>query len=313
MNKKKYNFYNPSIHRGIFPIRVLTNNIIDWFENQVPNFLNELKYEVENNNLKRGISYHITETKIENISFIDSDRNIHLFENYNQFLWSYCYSILVFFDNGIHSQIKGNEYNGKIDLTNKKVILSRKVIVKGIKLFSVFDNKNFYELPNPEYYNENDKDYVEKTNGLFLGAILFIMLHEYSHHYLGHFEDPNIENRIKNEIEADENALSLIQETFNKETGRTIKYGIALGLSSLLFSSNSLEGGEEHPDIDIRIENILSKMDIDEKDNIWGMVSVSLLWWAEFFNKDIDLPDSLENYKKLFKELKKELAYTKYQ
>ena len=298
---KIHNNYNPDTHEGFLPIRVLSYNIIDWFENAIPGFLDEMKFEVETNELKSGISYHIQEEVIVESSNIDPQRTFHIYENYNQFLWTLCYSLIVLFDEGIQKPFIENRYDGKFDFSNKHIKESFQLLNEGLGLFKKYDPLQFYILPNPEKYNDDDKNYVEKANGLFVSALLFILTHEYSHHLLGHLDKHSTNDESKkDEIVADEYSFSIISKSFGSEKGFSLKYGIILGLISLIFFDDTMYGGDKHPDPDHRLINILSKMSLDEKDNLWGVASLSILLWIEYYHKNIVLPSMFNSYKELF-------------
>ena len=102
---RKYDNYNPATHNGYLPIRTLQHNLIDWFENVTPDFLQEIFYETEFNGLQKGIGYKIERQPITESSEITPQRKIWLYENYNQFLWTVSYSLIVLFDEGIQIPI----------------------------------------------------------------------------------------------------------------------------------------------------------------------------------------------------------------
>ena len=66
-------------------------------------------------------------------------------------------------------------------------------------------------------------------------------------------------------------------------------------------------GDDEHPDPDDRLNIMLNKMNLDEKDSLWGIASMSILLWADYYKKEFTIPTSFINYKELFEYVKSHL------
>ena len=229
-----YDNYNPATHFGNLPVRVLQHNIISWFENISPDFLDEAQYEIESNGLKKGIAYNIDKLPITVSAEINSDKTILLYENYNQFLWAVCYSLIVLFDEGIQIPILTGKYNGIIDYDNIHIRRAISTFKEGFNLFKSYNDFVFFELPNPEKYNEYEKEYIEKANGLFCAAMTFTMLHEFGHQYYGHLEsNPTLEDSKNDELNADDFAFDKFEMKFTSEYSSTLKLGIIASLVSL--------------------------------------------------------------------------------
>ena len=116
-----YDFYNYQIHKGYLPIRVLSHNFAEWFFNISPDFKAEFNFEVISNNLIEKITVNIIKSNIDEIAFIDKNTGITIHENFNQFLWSLCYSTFLIFDEGIQKPSIDKEFNGKVDFSNEIV------------------------------------------------------------------------------------------------------------------------------------------------------------------------------------------------
>lgn len=75
-------------------------------------------------------------------------------------------------------------------------------------------------------------------------------------------------------------AISFIQTEYNSAWGRTYKAGIATTLAALLLmGEDSISGGGTHPDMDVRIENLVTKLELHEMDLLWGYLGVALRLW----------------------------------
>lgn len=297
----RFDFYDPGIHEGELPVRVLEQNIIFWFEKITPDFISDVKFEVETNSLDPAIQYHVDPNPITEIANISPDRRIHIYENFNEFLWTVCYSIMVLFDEGIQQPIIEGKFTGHMDLANPIIIGAYDVFQGGLTLKSKYDVKLFFDLPNPEKYLELEKFYVEKTNGAFVGAMTFVLLHEFAHQYLGHLSYYTFGDSAKDdEINADAYAIQKMSESFDTDKGATYKVGIVLGLCSLILLSRSLRGGTNHPDPEDRIKLALEKLNPDQYHYLWGYAGFALQLWQIEYGIRLDIPDEFEDHRDSF-------------
>lgn len=298
---RQYDNYNPSTHQGELPVRVLPFNFLEWFENITPEFKDELNAEIKYNGLQAGIKYNINKTKITDCACINSKRQIELYENFNQFLWCICYSLLVLFDESIQKPLMAGKYTGKFDFENPSIRRSVDLFNNGFDLLHTYKDSHFFQLPNPEKYNEQDKFYIEKANGVFTAAMTFILLHEFAHQYFGHLDyDPTSAQSKLDEQNADDFAINKISYNFSSKRGSTYKLGIVAGISSLILLDKSINGGNTHPDTDDRLRLAIDKFDLEKLDNLWGVASLTFRLWAIKYNIEINYPSSIETYKQLF-------------
>ena len=297
---EEFDFYNPAIHKGELPVRVLPYNFLDWFENITPNFKEEAKNEIDFNGLKAGISYHINRSHIIECACINADRRIELYENFNQYLWCICYSLIVLFDESMQKPMLAKKNTGKFDFENPKVSKAIDVFNNGFDLLITYKDLQFFKLPNPEKYNEYDKFYIERTNGVYTAAMTFILLHEFAHNYYGHLDYQTSKDSKKDEFNADAYAIKKISHNFSSERGATYKFGIVAGISSLIILDKSLSGSDTHPDTDERLKVALEKMLLDDFDNLWGVASLTYILWSLKYNIELNLPLIIDSYKDLF-------------
>jgi len=299
---QQYDFYDPVHHIGNLPVRVLPYTYIDWFQNVTPDFLEELKSEIEYNDLNRNLLHNTKRTKIIETASISSSNVIELNENFNQYLWCICYSLMVIFIEGIEKPMYARTYNGLFDTSNSYLTRANDVFNNGFALLSTYKDKEFFALPNPEKYDENDKSYIEMANGIFAAAMTFILLHEYAHNYYGHvkFSSTSLES-IKDEFLCDEFAIDKIGYNFSSDKSYVYKFGIIAGISSLMIMNKSLSGGDTHPDNDARLKVAIEKMNlVGPDDPLWGVASMAFLFWTTKHNVKLDLPPVVDNYKELF-------------
>ncbi len=76
----KQSHYDPKKHEGQQPIRVLSDNIIHWFENTYLDFKDEIIHEINHNGLQKGVSYIIGEERISEVAYVGVDKEITIKE-----------------------------------------------------------------------------------------------------------------------------------------------------------------------------------------------------------------------------------------
>lgn len=115
----------------------------------------------------------------------------------------------------------------------------------------------------------------------YIGGMCFIMAHEFSHNFLGHTHYPeNQEVTIEDEMNADESALSFISTEFSGKFGLTYKVGIANVLCALLLmGQDTISSDGAHPHMDVRIANIMNKLELSHEDMLWGYVGCAIRMW----------------------------------
>lgn len=308
-----FSYFNPHTHSGLLPVRVLQQNFVHGFEHVNPNFLETLKYEVDFNNLKPNILYECPTQIIIDCAHIDSYHKIHIFENFLQFVWSMCYSFPVLFDEAIHIPLRDKHFTGVLDLSNVDIKSTLELYKAALSLLKKYEEQIFFDLPNPEKYYLSSKQRIEQANAISVSATVFVLLHEFAHHYLGHLDSfASGPNAKKEEIAADNLAFDNITFEGKAEEIHTRKVGIIIGVGSLILLDDSMSGCEFHPDPDKRLKNMLDKMSLSEMDNIWGIASMICLLWAHSYNKTLILLPQYECYEALFLDIYKKIQTLKY-
>lgn len=133
-----------------------------------------------------------------------------------------------------------------------------------------------------------------KVNSLYVYGISFILLHEFSHHSLGH--EILTDGTLKDEVEADNNAFWAMYSDLTESERTTAMHGILCALVTLLFTNTKLEDDGIHPK---PIERIFDFYDImkDESPKFAGILC-HLLWaWAVYTNiQDDNFPKNEDSY-----------------
>lgn len=302
--------------RGFLPVRVLCPNLGELLFNITPDFRGLYQFEFSNG-LHDKIIYNLDRRPIKDVaklriivneSILDKSQKqeIVLFENFNQYLWNLCYSLLVLFDKGIHEPRLAGIY--KETFVDAPIVKQAwKVFQAGLSLRNSYDRNLFFNLPNPEINKK--QEYILKSNSIYLAALNFIFLHEFGHQSYGHhtYVSSNDESK-EDEHLVDEFAIDVMSNHFNSTNGPTLKTGILMGALSLFFLDKGLSDGEDHPDKDIRLKVIIEQLELDELSNLWGIASLSINLWMNDFNHDIKIPQSGDTYKELFYEILNELS-----
>lgn len=296
----------PENSHGTQPVRVLENNVLQFFEKTNKKFLAQLTSDVENLDLKAGIKYFNEETRLTEIAYINSNKQIHIQETFLSYIWCISYCLVTIFD--IHVLLPRK--NNNIDNNKNKLLEKFDFLKYGLSLINKFSEWNIDKFPNPQKYLKKDKLYIEKTNSVFLHAVNFVLCHEYSHFALGHvdksiklmFEGKEItpEDNKVDEINADYKAIQLLLEhPKTKIIKKNIEYGIVAGVCSLIFL-DKIGKKNNYPDPEIRLKNALEQLTLKDNDLHWGLASLALKIWIDRQGETLHLPDVVDTYKECF-------------
>ena len=225
---------------------------------------------------------------------------------------SICYSLIVLFDESYQKPKLLGGTCGIFDNSNPYVRRALAVLDNGIDLLRTYKDWQFFQLPNPEKYNEYDKSYIEAANGVYTAAMTFILLHEYAHQFCGHLDYlPSSMESKADELSADEYAIEKFSYNRPEDRWRTLQYGIVSAILALFLLSDCLSGGEDHPDIDDRLESALKKLGLEELDNAWGLSALALRLWANKYDVELGPANFEKSYKEQFEEVLKEIREAK--
>lgn len=130
-----------------------------------------------------------------------------------------------------------------------------------------------------------------RVNSLYVYAMTFILLHEFSHHSLGH--DLKTGGSVDDEIAADYSAFWAMYSDLEDKEQRTAKRGILCALVSLLFLNKDLKDDGIHPR---PIERIFTYYDLmqDEGEDYSALLCYLLYAWTVYV-KDDEMPALTES------------------
>ena len=266
------------VHNGNQPIRVLKYNITGRLVDRDKEYIEKL---LMNSKLDDKIKY-----RGENLSlserqtpFIDENGTISIHETFLSYIWIICYYFFVLYE---------------------EILVIPDAIRMGKK-------------PRKEH----NKELCERAKELFdYGISLiktysdwvmnFILYHEIAHAELEHIkkrkENNLTDDDVKEiELEADRKAADRI--LLSKESQEKTELSIVIGVASLIFFKNNLSGGKWHPDINIRLNNIINVFEPNNEHPFWAILCLVLKNWSNQFNLGLDERGSYDNYKQLYDHL----------
>jgi hypothetical protein len=276
-------------HLGTQPIRVLNNMNLYMFMNTHPGFNGELITAIEKHGLAKKIDIKYGESKIERTPYIDNDsKAITLDETFLSYLWCVCHTIYMIYLQTVNfprvNKIAGfDKYHISSELLSKAYELFD--YAKSLIIF--FDKWDIDNMPNPERYLAENRDYIEQPNMFYAEAIKFILCHEYVHaiRHIDKIKSTNYEHShyIEFEREADYEAIELMKRGMSAESSvHPVSIGVTLGILSMFFFKATTKA-LRHPNTEDRLVQALVQLDLDDDSPCWGLALVGLKLWSEQF------------------------------
>jgi hypothetical protein len=251
---------------GDQPIRVYT---------QLEFLFNDIKVEFSNrfpgNTIKSLKLSYLT----ENIKAIGPNVNqvrMQFHDTFLSFLWCYCYGLCV------SAPMRGKphddlEYNKAIELLK----YSKEIMFEEYRPWPTM-------LPNPENMEGHNKDFIDKANAVYTGALKIILFHEFAHVILGHVElnEKDISKQKLREFDADEFSIKAFLN-FSTFGEMTRNMAIICAISSLAFGRIKKNDTSSHPEPEDRLTKILELLNYPNENYIWGHAWWAFIKWQLFF------------------------------
>lgn len=297
-------------HTGNQPISVLKHNITTRLVERNEKYIEQLQSDFK---LNKHISYNIADLPLvqRQCPYITEDGTINIHETYLSYIWITSYYFFV-----MHEELLVIPEAKKRGLpVRKEQNLSlyenaKELFDYGSSLIKTFFKWDLEYYPNPEYFDENTEEgwYIMRTNDLFVETLNFILFHEMAHAELCHIKKINEQElseleQKQLELEADTRAIELMKANIVTPNKGVCDIGIIAGLASILFFKENLNGGNKHPDIDVRLNNAINQLKLDDLNPTWSLLCLFLKEWINKFNLSISEKGSYENYKELFEKL----------
>ena len=245
-------------------------------------------------------------------------RYVTLSATYAQMLWMICSIVLRNHDSiAINTEVERMtscerihflqelETDHYITRYERCLLDQKKVFSESANMLNNMDILSKRELSDEEmeslYMYDMTSDIGVRINSLYVYAMTFNLLHEFSHHSLNH--NFKSEGTLKEEEEADHNAFWTLFSDLEGNERKTALLGIMCSLVSLIFINKSLEDDGIHP---LPIERIFTFYDIvkDEDSNFAGLLCHLFYIWAVYTHDD-DMPRLEGTYNETIEKIKK--------
>ncbi|MFN8301943.1 MAG: phage exclusion protein Lit family protein [Saprospiraceae bacterium] len=299
--------YEPSIHSGTQPIRVLNHMLGLMFVNTHPEFPKELFEEIDKGVFTKGVFPVLGEEPCKfHTPFVDKQKNVTIHETFLSYLWGVSYSVYVLFLETVDfPEINQSVGFTKYSIRQENIDKAYSMFFYAKSLIQVFENWDKESLPNPERYpaDASDRIYIEQTMVYYTEAVKFILCHEFTHaqRHIDQFVEGGLvaSHFLEFEEEADANAVTLMQmgmvKDFNQEV---IEIGIIIAILSMFFFSKTTTG-TKHPNHEDRLTATLERLQLKDTHSGWGIACIGLKLWDEQFNQNLDWPSDL-TYRELY-------------
>lgn len=308
------NHYDKNIHSGTQPVRVIHYMLIHMFQNTNPEFFKDLLKQIEEGKLNKQLNLifgeeaiRIGNGKLRTPRVNHESKQIELHESFLSYLWCCTYSVFVTYIETIDHPKLNKECGmekypisaDNIDKAKELFDYARYLIVD----FKAWDKDN---LPNPEIYKAEHRDYIEQTNCYYTEAVKFILCHEFTH-LKQHIElindDTSDSNYLEFEVEADNNAIdmmmqgiSYLNDSLSVAHRLAVETGVVFGLLSMFFFRATTDG-IKHPNAEDRLSNALEKLGLADNPYAWGIACVGLQMWDEQFGHNFNWSEDPVSYK----------------
>lgn len=227
-------------------------------------------------------------------------RYVKLSAAYSQMLWMICSIAMRNHDSvAINYEIEqmSNEQRNKFlhsleidDATAKyeRTLLNQESVFSEstdmLNKIELLSNRKLSDEEMEQLYTyDMTSDIGVRINSLYVYAMSFILLHEFSHHSLHH--NFNQTGTKEEEKEADHNAFWSLYSDLEGSERKTALLGIMCALVSLIFVNTSLDDDGIHP---LPIERIFYFYDIikEESPNFPGLMCHLFFIWAVYTHDD---------------------------
>jgi hypothetical protein len=279
------------------PIQVLAPNIIHSFENVDPIAIKILSELVKSGLINNEIEIDYFGNKFQPPQVTENGL-IKLNSVYLEHLWSFIYSTLVIFEEGIQKPQINKTFDGTIEFTTPLMTRARELYIWSLSLSKKITEWNM-NLPNPvNYMNDQalknkcldlfliEKNYAEKTNKLFQEAVTFLMYHEFAHIYLNHINaykkiklipgnhltSNEYSELIQMENDADRFAADMVlKKSFGENSLFVSCIPVLMVLcSSIQILSNPINIEQlSHPNLDNRLLNMIQNFELSAEKNVF--------------------------------------------
>jgi hypothetical protein len=304
-------------HLGTQPIRVVHNMLTYMFATTYPAFKEKLQEMVDTGKLNPEINMTfaeegiVTEGKINSPRVSSDTRQISLHETFLSYLWCVSYTIYILYSEKVDfPRINKQVGYAKYRVSEEEIAKAKSLFDYGKSLIVYFSPWDKDELPNPEIYLAEKRNYIEQSNMCYTEAAKFILAHELTHleRHIDQLDSETPDSHyLAFEQEADKLAIEHVLKGIPTMGYIAASTGIVIGLLSMLFFSATTTD-KRHPNTEDRLSAALEQMKLSDNDSAWGMACIGLELWEEQFNLQfewLENPDSPKaQYYNLIQQIK---------
>jgi hypothetical protein len=317
-------------YEGCLPVRVLQNNVLEFLLSANSRAVFDWEELIENAQVRREISLDTEPAAVRPPSIAPTGR-ITIQETFKAAVWATSYGTLVLQDCWENKCEKG-DVSGPLTDEDPNVKDAFGLLAYMQRLFHRFEPWPA-GFPNPERYLVTKKDYVEKAGNLYVSAAAFSLAHEIAHARLGHLdesfgnlrrkahdnpaalteEDKGVLRQLENE--ADRFAVQHFLMDLEDDAEKAVRLrGIVTTYLCFLIGKGrrALPETPTHPDLPMRISNVLSSGNLDTgfRHNLCGTVVLAFTYFLQGLGVDMsgmefdDAEAALQHCIRIFDELR---------
>jgi len=310
--------YKPDFHPGTQPIRVLHHVNVYWFQNLHPDFGNELTTAFDKHGLSKTLDIKFAEQPIQKGPYITvKDKTITIEETFLSFLWCISHSVYTLYIQTIdYPKLNAQQGRERYKISDKLIKNAKELFNYGKSLIVDFTKWDIENMPNPEKYLAEERDFIEQPNIFYTQAVNFILAHEYTH-AIKHIDEikkgvKDVSSFIAYEKEADHDAIELMKKGIfpSKINQLAVEIGVTIGILSMLYFSASTKG-VKHPNIEDRLVDALNQLGLDDNSPCWGIALIGIELWSEQFGLEYKWDKNLSDkqaFEKIISEIKSKNA-----
>lgn len=315
------NNYLPEYQKGNQPVRVLHNIVLYMFIHYDNSFHLKLIEAAlsKGMNPQVDIEYGDVPLMIEFGKFrtpqVGADKKLIIHETFLSYCWIMSYVVFILYVETVNHP-KLNKVNKRVvkKINPEEIERAKELFSYGRSLIVDYTKWDIENLPNPEIYLAEKRDYPEQTNMYFTEAIRFVLCHEYIHitEHIDQFvaEKLSDEAILEMEKEADEKAIEIIQKGMTPGSEFIYECGIVIGILSMFFLTNNTKQ-KKHPDLEDRLTSAINKLGLTDNHPAWGMSCVGLKLWDEQFDLQFDWEEEAESDKLQFHKIIEQIKQRK--
>jgi len=287
------------------PITKLFNEIELVFSNSKNSFREIHLKAINSGKIQKGIGLTQFPTKFHGPKVNMIEKKIIINEDFLSYLWVIIYFVVYRIDSSRNPDYC-NLSTGQFKIENNEVNKLYRLFKWGLNLSHFNHSEWDKSLPNPEISNqftENENKIINNTNVIFPVSVSYLLFHEFAHLYYEHplsSQCSSDESKMY-EKEADTFARRMIYDNSDTvEVKKTASFAVLCANLSLLFFKNSNKTlvSDTHPDVDSRIFDAFTDMNIEIEDigNLLAEAFCSTcITFFSIYNIPIDIKPHYEN------------------